>query len=129
MSRFGNVRMPAATDEPDVLHGWALVDHSEGALTLFHALERQLEEVAEQLHVVIDSAPTYETFLLTDPGVPASVRTVAEQLLPTTGPTWAVHTWAHFRARTQPAAAAEVAELYDVPAAELDAALIGGGPA
>jgi hypothetical protein len=121
--------MPAATDEVDVLHGWALIDHSEGALSLFHALERQLDQVATELHVVIDSAPTYETFLLTDPGVPPTVRAVAEQLLPTTGPTWAVHTWARFRARTQPAAAREVAELYGVPAAELDAALIGGGPA
>lgn len=126
MSRFGNVRLPAATGEPDVLHGWALVDVSEGALTLFHALERQIEQVAGQMGVVVMDAPTYETFLLSDPGVPPSVRRVAEQLLPVPGPTWCVHAWAHFQLRTHPAAAREVADTFGVPAAELDEALTGG---
>jgi hypothetical protein len=106
MSRFGNVRTPAATGEPDVLHGWALVDASEGALSLFHALERQIDEVAGQMGVLVTDAPSYETFLLSDPGVPATVRLVADQMLPAAGPTWCVHAWAHFQMRTLPAAEA-----------------------
>jgi hypothetical protein len=124
MSRFGNERLPSAAGEPDVLHSWALIDHATPALTTFAVLERQLDEVAQRLGVVTVGAPTYETSLPTD-HVPVEVRAAAAHVA-LVAPLWFVHAWVRFQARTHPAAAREVAELYGVPEAELDAALIGG---
>lgn len=122
MSRFGNDRLPAADGEPDVVHSWALVTDASLAVTTFAVLERTLDEVAQRLGVVAVGAPTYETFLPTD-RVPVEARAAAAHVAQ---PLWFVHAWVRFQVRTHPAAAREVAELYGVPAAELDAALIGG---
>lgn len=125
MSRFGNDRRPAAADEPDTLHGWAFLDVRCPALVLFGVLEQQLEDAAQDLGAVVLGAPTYETFRLHDPGVPDEVRVQALQV-EHVGPVWFVHAWTRFAFRTAPAAARAVADLYGVPAAELDAAFTGG---
>lgn len=125
MSRFGNDRWPAADGEPDVVHGWALVNPGSPALETFAVLERELDEVAQRLGAVAVGAPTYETFLTTDLGVPLPLRIAACQVQ-APGPVWFVHGWVRFQARSLPAAAREVAQVYGVPAAELDAALTGG---
>jgi hypothetical protein len=124
MSRFGNDRMPGGHGEADVLHGWALVDAASPALMAFYALEQQLDAIAQNLHVVVLGAPTYETFQPTDPQVPAVLATLAAAVEP--GPVWLVHAWARFQPRTLPAAArAAAADLVGVSAAELDAAYTG----
>jgi hypothetical protein len=124
MSRFGNARPPAAEGERDVLHAWALVNQQSPALLLFELLEQQLDDVAQRLGAVTLGSPTYETFRPADPGVPPELRVAAAAC--DCGPVWLVHGWVRFQARTQPAAAREVADLYGVPTAELNAALIGG---
>lgn len=124
MSRFGNDRGPGGAGDPQVLHSWVLVDETSPALLTFQLLERQLDQVAERLNVVTLGAPTHETFLPSDPGVPPAVRLAALQA--GAADLWLVHAWVRFQARTHPAAAREVAALYGVSAAELDAALTGG---
>jgi hypothetical protein len=127
VSRFGNGRPPGGDGEPDVLHGWGLIDARLPAMVLFSALEERLEDLAQARAAVLLGAPTYETYRLGDPAVPADVHAVAAVIEPI-GPLWAVHAWAHFRARTLPAAAREVADRYGVPAADPSAAYLGGGP-
>jgi hypothetical protein len=123
MSRFGNDRMPGGHGEADVLHGWALVDAASPALMAFYALEQQLDAIAQNLHVVVLGAPTYETFQPTDPQVPAVLAATAAAA---PGTVWLVHAWARFQPRTLPAAArAAAADLLGVSPAELDAAYTG----
>lgn len=98
MSRFGNPLPPAEADAPDVLHGWALVDGVSLAMQTFAALEHVLEDLAQQRYAVTVGAPAYETFRLSDPGVPAPVREWGCGVA-TTPDSWWVHGWVRFEDR------------------------------